>query len=103
MDRLNEFEDCVRKAAVLRQKGRCGFCGVGIKTPWTLGVHIGNAHHLRPILHGGTAALDNCVYLCEGDHKMIGHGMAPFGIDKQGGTSRTMIALSKQDFKFWNG
>jgi predicted restriction endonuclease len=103
MARVNDFDDSTQKAAALRQKGRCAFCGTVIKTPWTPGLHIGHAHHLKPILHGGTATLDNCVYLCEGDHKLMGHGMAPSGIDKQGGSSRTMVAFSKSDFKYWNG
>jgi len=32
---------------------------------------------------------------------LLGHGMAPFGIDKQGGSSRTWVQLSPDDFPFW--
>lgn len=103
MARKNEFLRSTKKDAVCRQKGKCAFCGVLLNTPWTEGEYRGYAHHLRPIRHGGTAALDNCVYLCWGHHLLIGHGMAPFGIDKQGGDSSTWIQLEKDDFPFWDG
>jgi hypothetical protein len=54
----------VKKAAIERQKGVCAFCGVTLDTPWTRG------HQL-----------------------LIGHGMAPLGIDKQGGSSNTWVQL----------
>lgn len=101
--RLNEFDDSTMKAAIERQHGRCAFCGIFIKTPWTVGVAPGETHHLKPILHGGASSMHNCVYLCLGEHKLMGHGMAPFGIDKQGGSSRTMVVLSPRDFRYWNG
>jgi hypothetical protein len=29
--------------------------------------------------------------------------MAPYGIDKQGGSSQTWVKLTQSDFAFWNG
>ena len=101
--RINEFDDLTKRAAIARQHGRCAFCGIHIRTPWTVGAGPGEAHHLKPILHGGTSSVDNCVYLCWGEHKLLGHGMAPFGIDKQGGSSRAMVTLFQRDFQYWNG
>lgn len=101
MFRPDDFTDSAKKGAIERQGGRCAFCGMQINTPWTGGPVQGEAHHLRPILHGGTNDVDNCVYLCWGDHKLMGHGMAPFGVDKQGGTSRSRVVLSPHDFMFW--
>src|SRR5271166_4476831 len=98
-----EFADETKSAAIKRQQGRCAFCGVKLRTTWTQGQVEGNAHHLIPDSFGGAATLDNCVYLCWGDHQLMGHGNAPFGIDKQGGTSRTRVFLKKSDFRYLNG
>src|SRR2546428_10692631 len=80
-----EFPYAVKNAAIKRQGGKCAWCGIPIKTPWSEGKFLGNAHHLVPDLHEGSTDLDNCVYLCWGDHQLIGHGNAPFRIDQQGG------------------
>jgi len=47
-------------------------------------------------------SLKNCVYLCYGCHKLA-HGMAPFGIDEQGGSSKTWVKLRPSDFPYWYG
>lgn len=99
--RQNEFSNRTKKATIERQGGVCAFCGVLIKTPYSQGHYPGEAHHLRPILHEGDDTVDNCVYLCWGDHRHLGHGMAPFGIDKQGGSSSTWVKLPKSAFGFW--
>lgn len=99
--RSEDFNKDTKKLAILRQRGICAFCGVSLKTPWTDGEYQGEAHHLKPIHHGGTGSLDNCVYLCYGHHKLLGHAMAPFGIDKQGGDSRAWVQMDKEDFPFW--
>ena len=98
---MARFSRPVKKRAIERQKGKCGFCGVSLKTPWTEGEYDGYAHHLRPMKHGGSGDLDNCVYLCWGHHLLLGHGMAPFGVDEQGGGSKTWVRLDKEDFDFW--
>jgi len=73
-----------------------------LETPWSSGEYRGYAHHVRPLLHNGSDGLDNCVYLCWGHHQLIGHGMAPFGIDRQGGSSHTWVQLNPDDFEFWS-
>jgi hypothetical protein len=98
-----EFSSSVKQSAIARQKGKCAWCGISIRTPWTAGSCDGNAHHLVPDLHGGWPDVDNCVYLCWADHQLIGHGNAPFGIDNQGGSSRTRVFLAKSQFRNWNG
>jgi predicted restriction endonuclease len=102
MGRKGDFSEKTKQATIERQGGVCAFCGVTLKTPWSEGEHEGCAHHLRPLVHGGSDSLDNCVYLCWGHHQLIGHGMAPFGIDKQGGSSDSWVQLSPDDFEFWN-
>jgi len=80
---------------------RCAFCGVPLRTPWSSGDYEAHAHHLQPLLHGGEASVDNCVYLCRAHHLFLGHGMAPLGIDPQGGSSDTWVQLEPEDFPFW--
>jgi hypothetical protein len=58
---------------------------------------------MRPLRHGGTAELANCVYLCWGHHLYLGLGMAPFGIDPQGGSSSTWVIVEAEDFAYWSG
>ena len=99
--RQNEFSDKTKREAIKRQGGVCAFCGIRIKTPYSHGPYPGAAHHLRPILHKGDDNVDNCVYLCWGHHQHPGHGNAPFGIDKQGGSSSTWVKLPKSAFVFW--
>ena len=103
MTRKNDFSRKTKRDAITRQSGACAFCGVKLGTPWTEGKYQGYAHHLHPIRHGGGPELENCVYLCWGHHLLLGHGMAPFGIDKQGGSSNTQVFLEIDDFPFWNG
>jgi predicted restriction endonuclease len=103
MVREGDFSRQTKRAAIERQKGLCAFCGLGLETPWSNGEYRGYAHHLRPLHHGGSDTLANCVYLCWAHHQLIGHGMAPIGIDKQGGSSRTWIQMSRRDFAFWQG
>ena len=102
MAREGDFTNKTKKDAVKRQGGLCAFCGVFLQTPWSLGEFVGNAHHLKPLKHGGDDSLENCVYLCLGDHQLLGHGMAPYGIDNQGGSTSTWVQLEQDDFQFWN-
>jgi predicted restriction endonuclease len=102
MGRKGDFSNKTKRAAIERQGGVCAFCGVTLKTRWSEGEYQGYAHHLKPLAHGGSDKLENCVYLCWGHHQLIGHGMAPFGIDKQGGTSDTWVHLNTDDFEFWS-
>lgn len=101
MSREGDFSRPTKRAAIARQGGVCAWCGVYLQTHWSSGDYPGFAHHLRPLRHGGDASLDNCVYLCWGDHLLIGHGMAPYGIDAQGGGSDAWIQLDMDDFAFW--
>jgi predicted restriction endonuclease len=103
MSRKGDFSKKTKRATIQRQCGVCAFCGVALKTPWSNGDFQGYAHHLRPLLHGGSDGINNCVYLCWGHHQLIGHGMAPFGIDNQGGSSSSWVQLSKDDFEYWDG
>jgi predicted restriction endonuclease len=106
MARIGDFPFHVKTEAYERQGGMCAFCGVRLAPPSSgerlpRGVYAGEAHHLRPLLHGGSPDADNCVYLCYAHHKLIGHGMAPYGIDNQGGSSRTWIHVSRKDLPYW--
>ena len=101
MPREGEFTARTKKAAIERQSGVCAFCGVELATPWSDGEYAGHAHHLRPLVHGGGPDLDNCVYLCQAHHLFLGHGMAPLGIDPQGGSSDTWVQLDREDFPYW--
>lgn len=103
MSRAADFSDTIKRSTIRRQDGLCAFCGVPLATPWSTGDYRGYAHHLIPQSHGGVGGLENCVYLCWGHHLLIGHGMAPFGIDRQHGSSSTRVLLEPGDFLFWNG
>ena len=101
--REGDFPFHIKKAAFERQGGVCAFCGVplyvaSLSTVSAKNAYAGEAHHLRPLLHGGTPTFDNCVYLCYAHHKLLGHGMAAFGIDKQGGDSRTWVDFTSAIF-----
>ena len=50
--------------------------GVQIRTPWTAGAVPGEAHHLKPILHGGTFFLGELRVLVLGEHKSEDDGDA---------------------------
>ena len=104
--RKEDFPQSVKEAAFARQAGLCGACGVKIfpprpGAPRSPGMYPGEAHHLKPVKHGGDGSIDNCIYLCYAHHKLLGHGMAPFGIDKQGGSSRHRVLLTKGAFPYW--
>jgi len=102
MSKRMEFSDAVKILALKRQDTVCAWCGIPLRTKWTpSGKAPGNAHHLRPDLHGGLPVLINCVYLCWAHHQLIGHGNAPYGIDKQGGSTRTHLFLKRDDFPYW--
>lgn len=110
MSRIGDFPFHVKHKAFERQGGLCAFCGIKLIPPRGMpppekGPYLEKAaaHHLKPIIHGGSSLPNNCVYLCDAHHKFIGHGMAPLGIDKQGGSSRTWVKLVKEDFPYWNG
>jgi hypothetical protein len=100
--RRGDFPSATKRSAIRRQGGLCAWCGVRLQTPWSTGEFPGCAHHLRPLKHGGGPELDNCVYLCWGDHLLMGHGMAPFGIDSQGGGSNAWVQIAPSDFEFWS-
>lgn len=102
VSRKGDFTNTIKRTAIERQNGMCAFCGVTLDTPWTSGDYKGYAHHLIPLKHGGTELLRNCVYLCWGHHLLLGHGMSPFGIDNQGGSSDSRVFLTPDDFPFWN-
>ena len=102
MSRKGDFSNKTKKTTIERQGGVCAFCGVNLDTRWSNGEFKGYAHHLKPIIHGGSDNLDNCVYLCWGHHLLIGHGMAPFGIDKQWGSSDTWVQIERDEFPYWN-
>jgi hypothetical protein len=110
MARIGDFPFHVKYEAFKRQGGVCAFCGIKLIPPLGMpppgkGPYLekAEAHHFIPLLHGGIAKLDNCVYLCEAHHKYIGHGMATLGIDKQGGSSKTYVKLPKKHLPYWNG
>jgi len=102
ISRPGEFKRSVKRAAIHRQGGVCAFCGVSLETPWSSGDFQGYAHHLLPLKHGGSSDLSHCVYLCWGHHLLLGHGMAPYGIDGQGGSADTRVELTEEDFPYWD-
>ncbi len=102
MSRIGDFLIKSKRSAINRQNGVCAFCGVSLNTPFTKGNYQGYAHHLQPIRHGGKDNINNCVYLCWGHHQLLGHGMSPYGIDNQGGSSNTWVRLNSIDFMYWH-
>jgi predicted HNH restriction endonuclease len=113
MGRTGDFDYAVKLDAYSRQQHLCAWCGVELKPPRTPGsdcknTYYAEAHHLHPLDHAepGQAdklrSLENCVYLCYACHKLA-HGMSPYCIDKQGGSSKTWVKLRRSDFPYWNG
>jgi 5-methylcytosine-specific restriction endonuclease McrA len=98
--RPNEFSHATQQLALARQKFKCGSCGTRI-------THLGNAgraahqfgegaqaHHVRHVKFGGTAALDNCVILCSSCHYSA----------HEGGNYRWGTVIGKQsDFPHFRG
>ena len=78
--RENEFPKSVQRLALSRQKFRCGSCGTRISALGRAGRsenkygEAAHAHHVKHIKLGGTAALDNCVILCESCHYSVHEG-----------------------------
>jgi len=101
MSKIRDFSNQINEEANERQKGKCAFSGVPLNTSWSEGDIIGHAHHLKPLVHGGSDDIDNCVYLFASHHKLICHSMAILGIDKQGGNSDTWVQMEREDFMFW--
>ncbi len=106
MDREEDFSPSIKRAAYGRQDGVCAWCGVKLRPPGSSNLDKnsqGYAHHYNPIGFYGKGTLENCVYLCYNHHLLIGHGMAPEGIDQQGGSSRSKVFILQKEFQFWYG
>jgi len=69
-----EFSSKTIKEAFARQAGYCASCGIRIPKLGNAGAkdhYFGEraeAHHVRPVLAGGTAQVENCVILCRTCH-----------------------------------
>ncbi len=59
--------DELRKALIARDRG-CAMIGCTRPVRWT------KAHHVTHWADGGETSIDNCVLLCEADHRQIHHG-----------------------------
>ncbi len=59
-----------------RQEGRCAACDKKLvrKNRGKQGRGGWEAHHQRPVSHGGSDSLSNCAILCLGHHLKAGHG-----------------------------
>ena len=74
MNRLGEFSPGTQQQALLRQKNRCASCGTPVFGLGNSGRGSHNfgegaqAHHVKHIKFGGTAAVDNCAILCQSCH-----------------------------------
>jgi HNH endonuclease len=69
-----EFSRTTMQEAFARQGGYCASCGIRI---WKMGREgamwhkfgeSAEAHHVRPVLAGGTAHVENCVVVCRACH-----------------------------------
>ena len=74
MPRPNEFAPTTQHRALTRQKNKCAMCGTRIAALGNAGreEHAygegAQAHHVKHVKFGGTAALSNCVILCTSCH-----------------------------------
>jgi 5-methylcytosine-specific restriction endonuclease McrA len=95
MQRPGEFPRVTQQLALARQKNRCASCGVHIHGLGEAGRashdygESAQAHHVRHIKFGGTAALDNCVIICQSCHYSVHEG---------GNYRRGTVVGQKSDF-----
>src|SRR4051794_8455870 len=92
--REEEFDSRTKKAALERQGFVCAVCGLML---WNPGKKFqpfhdfgewAEAHHIKPVLSGGTADVQNCVVICQACHYSI-HG---------GGSYKVNQRFSSKDF-----
>ncbi len=94
--REREFSAKTIKGAFVRQDGYCASCGARI---WKMGAdgatqhtfgERAEAHHVIPVLAGGTAHVDNCVILCRSCHYSAHQGgrWADVSIYKKSGSGK---------------
>ena len=80
MARENEFLPSTQKIALMRQQNRCASCGTRIGALGNAGRaehrfgEGAQAHHVRHVKFGGSAAADNCVILCQSCHYSVHEG-----------------------------
>src|SRR4051812_25544791 len=74
------FPSIVQKAALQRQRSKCGSCGTAISAIGTAGAgahkfgESAEGHHVIPHQLGGPLTVDNCVVLCKACHYSVHRG-----------------------------
>ncbi|MEN6426755.1 MAG: HNH endonuclease [Phycisphaerales bacterium] len=117
-EREHEFPTSVKEKAFKRQGGVCAYCGIQLDPPSFIHdeeaeraphrkLVTGNAHHVKPDSHGGSALEGNCVYLCRNCHAYLGHGALPKRLKgvapHQGGDYKTWVKLRLRDLRYAYG
>lgn len=98
----NEFSARTIKGASARQNGYCASCGTRI---WKMGNdgapqhrfgERAEAHHVIPVLAGGTAHVDNCVILCRSCHYSAHQGgrWADISLYEKRGSGKTPVHVA---------
>jgi 5-methylcytosine-specific restriction endonuclease McrA len=100
MTRPNEFSEPTKAHALRRQGSLCALCGKKIyghgdsgrsRHEYGEGAH---AHHVRKIMDGGSASVDNCVIICQACHYSV----------HEGGRYKTgSVVGTPSDYEFFHG
>ena len=100
MTRPNEFTETTKEDALKRQGNRCASCGAKITALGNQGVaqheygEGAQAHHMKPVQYGGSAATGNCVIICQSCH---------YNVHEGGRYRSSTITSSRADYPFFNG
>lgn len=108
-----EFDRSTIEAAFGRQGGLCASCGTRI---WKMGNdgalwhkfgERAEAHHVRPVKAGGSAAVENCVVVCRSCHYSAHQGgrWADVEIYRLAGAKKRYASVSTiaKEYPFYRG
>ena len=99
---MAKFDELVRRAVFVRQKGRCASCGMKLnELIETTAMNWIEFHHVRPAALGGDKDEDNCVALCTYTSPGAKDG-CHYHVHEEG-QFKGLVAAGPEYFKFSHG